>query len=189
MQQLKLTFLTLISTTLFFVSCAKEDSSGSNSSSNTTTLPAGPQDTVTSFMVYFTDAVDSVTEVGSYDDPDGPGPKAASVGGVVLKKNSTYFVSFFIEDATSTPKNYLHNKIKSNGKEYKFCFGNPLGINVVATDSDGSFPIGLNSTLTTSSTTGSGQLGFTIKYQKGVKNGSCSPGVVYHTCNIPIFVN
>ncbi|MCC6818282.1 MAG: hypothetical protein IT245_05285 [Bacteroidia bacterium] len=167
--------------------CSKDDS-GSNNDGNVA-LPAGPQDTVTSFMVFFTNTVDSSVEVGSYDDVDGPGPITPNLGGVVLKKNSTYVLSFFIEDGTGPSKVYLHTKIKNNGKDFKFCFSNPLGINVVSTDSDGSLPIGLVSTLNTSNSTGMDQLNFTIKYQKGVKNGSCSPGIVYHSCNIPIIIN
>lgn len=169
---------------LFLYSCSKTDETPSNS----TALPAGPQDTVTSFMVYFYDVVDSVYEVGNYDDPDGPGPKSASIGGVTLKKDRTYQITYRIEDATGTPV-MLHNKIKTNGKDYKICIGNQLGCNSQATDSDGSLPIGLTSRLTTSSTTGYANLSFTIKYQKGVKNGDCSPGTTYYTCAIPIFVN
>lgn len=186
MKRIKIILQLLAFTSIILTACSKDDSS---EGSGTVTLPAGPQDTVTSFMVYFTNMADSSVEVGSYDDPDGPGPKAANVGGVVLKKNASYQITYFIEDGTASPKVYLHTKIKNNGKDFKFCYGSPLGINVVATDSDGSLPIGLISNLTTASSTGMDQLNFTIKYQKGVKSGSCSPGVVYHTCNIPIVVN
>lgn len=179
-------FLTVLSA-VFFTACSKEDTTadGSNGSSTTTTLP---QDTVTSFMVYFT--TDSTTEVGSYDDPDGPGPKPANVGGVYLKSNSTYKVTFFIEDATDPNKVvYLHNKIKNNGSDYKICTSNPLGSSVVAVDSDGTYPIGLVNDLLTTGNTGTENMNFTIKYQKSVKNGQCSPGVTYFTCNIPFGLN
>lgn len=187
MKSVKILLQLLLTTTLIITSCSKEDTD--NPDGGTLVTPAGPQDTVTSFMVYFTNTVDSMTEVATYDDPDGPGPKAASVGGVVLKKNSSYVVTFMIEDATASPKTFLHPKIKNNGKDYKICISNPLGISVNATDSDGSMPIGLVNMLSTSSTTGSDNINFTIKYQKGVKNGQCSPGTVYHSCNIPVFVN
>lgn len=186
MKQLKIVLQLLAFSSIFLTACSKDDNS---EGSGTVSLPAGPQDTVTSFMVYFTNTVDSTVEVGSYDDPDGPGPKAANVGGVVLKKNASYEITYFIEDGTASPKVYLHNKIKTNGKDYKFCYGSPLGINVVPTDSDGTLPIGLKSMLSTSSTTGFDQLNFTIKYQKDVKTGACSPGVVYYSCNIPIIIN
>lgn len=187
MKKFKIVLQLILSTTLLLTACSKDDTE-TPGSGGTTTLPAGPQDSVTTFMVYFTNTVDSTTEIGSYDDPDGPGPKSANVGGVVLKKNASYIVTFFIEDATGSPV-FLHNKIKTNGKDYKICISNPLGINVNATDSDGSMPIGLVNLLQTSSSTGSANLNFTVKYQKGSKNGTCSPGIVYHSCNIPIFVN
>lgn len=185
MQIRKLIPFVILGLTFTIISCSKEEEAATNSP--TVTIPAGPQDTVTSFMVYFTNSSDSVTEVGSYDDPDGPGPKQASIGGVSLKANATYKVTFFIEDATNPSKIvYLHNKIKSNGKEYKLCISNPLGVSVNALDSDGSLPIGLVNDLITTGNTGSDNMNFTIKYQKDVKNGQCSPGIVYYSCNLPI---
>lgn len=167
------------------VSCSKTEDSNPEVS-----LPAGPQDTVTSFMVYFTNNADSVTEVASYDDPDGPGPKPANVGGVTLVKNAVYTVTFRIEDATNPSKAVnLLQKIQNNKKDYKVCISNPMGISIQADDSDGTYPVGLLNTLTTGNQTGYEQMNFTIKYQKDVKNGQCSPGVVYYSCNIPVGVN
>lgn len=186
MKKLKIVLYLALFTTLFTTACSKEETDNTN---NTTSTLTGPQDTVTSFMVYFTNTVDSVTEVGSYDDPDGPGPRSANIGGVVLKKNASYIVTFMIEDATGKSKVFLHNKIKTYGKDYKICISNPLGISTNAIDSDGTMPIGLVNDLLTTSSTGSGTFNFTIKYQKGCKNGSCSPGSVYYTCNLPVYVN
>lgn len=189
MKQLKFALQLLVFSFIFLTACSKDDSSNPDGSSSNNQLPAGPQDTVTSFMVFFTNTTDSMTEVGSYDDPDGPGPKPANIGGVVLKKNASYIVSINLEDATNQPKVFLHTKIKNNGKDYKVCLSNPLGSSVVPTDSDGSMPIGLVNLMTTGSSVGNEQMNFTIKYQKGTKSGSCSPGVVYYSCNIPVYIN
>lgn len=187
MHKISLNLFFIAISALFIVSCSKEDSVSSGGS---TTLPAGPQDTVTSFMVYFTNTSDSSVEVGSYDDPDGPGPKPANVGGVTLKAGSTYLVTFFIEDASNPGKIvFLHTKIKNNGNEYKICTNNPLGSSVTPADSDGTYPIGLVNNLVTAGNTGSESMNFTIKYQKSVKNGECSPGVTYFSCNIPFALN
>ena len=187
MQKSNLLFALILGLSITFIACSKEDKD-SNTNTNVT-LPAGVQDTVTSFMVFFTNTTDSSAEVASYDDPDGPGPKQPNVGGVTLNKNTTYKVTFFIEDATNPSKiAYLHTKIKNNAKDYKICTSNPLGINITAKDSDGTFPIGLINDLVTSSTLGSDNMNFTVKYQKSVKNGQCAPGVVYYSCNIPISV-
>jgi len=186
MQKTNLLFALILGLSITFIACSKEDKSNTDT---TVTLPAGVQDTVTSFMVFFTNTIDSSAEVASYDDPDGPGPKSPNIGGVTLNKNASYKITFFIEDATNPSKiTYLDTKIKNNGKEYKICTSNPLGINVTAKDSDGTFPIGLVNDLLTSSTIGSDNMNFTVKYQKSVKNGQCSPGVVYFSCNIPISV-
>ncbi|MBL7837446.1 MAG: hypothetical protein JNM67_08020 [Bacteroidetes bacterium] len=189
MKQLKFALQLLVFSFFFLTACSKDDTNPEGSGSNNNQLPAGPQDTVTSFMVFFTNTTDSMTEVGSYDDPDGPGPKPANIGGVVLKKNESYIVTINLEDATNNPKVFLHTKIKNNGKDYKVCLSNPLGSTVVPTDSDGNMPIGLINLMTTGSSTGNEQMNFTIKYQKGTKSGSCSPGVVYYSCNIPVFIN
>ena len=187
MRKLSLLLSIFVFSLLIISSCSKDDNNQPTSSN--VNLPAGPQDTVTSFMVTFFNTSDSTNEIASYDDPDGPGPLKGNVGGVMLKKNSNYLVSLRIEDATGGSVVYLHNKIKTNGKDYKVCIGNQLGISSNPIDSDGSFPIGLESTLSTSSTTGYSNLTFTIKYQKGVKNGDCSPGATYYTCGIPVMIN
>lgn len=176
----------LLGLSISFIACSKEDDNNSNT---VVSLPAGVQDTVTSFMVFFTNNIDSSVEVASYDDPDGPGPKSPNIGGVTLNKNANYKVTFFIEDATNASQiSYLHTKIKNNGKDFKICASNPLGMTLTAKDSDGTFPIGLVNDLTTGSTLGNDNINFTVKYQKSVKNGQCSPGIVYFSCNIPVGV-
>lgn len=176
-------------TFLSIASCKKEDNENNNSSNNTTTNPATPSDTVTSFMIYFEDTKDSITDVVSYDDPDGAGPKQANFGGAILKPNRLYKLTFRIEDGTNKSNVViLNNKLKTNGKDYKLCFTNTIGLNATPTDTDGSLPIGLTYDLTTQNAS-SGNFTFTIKYQKGNKNGDCAPGIVYHTCTIPAVVN
>jgi hypothetical protein len=176
------TFIAAVATC--FVSCKKEDTNEQK-----VTLPPGPQDTITSFMVNFYNTMDSTIEVGSYDDPDGAGPIAPSIGGVGLKKNTSYIITFLIEDATDAAHSvFIQNKIKANGKDYKICIGSPMGISVNATDSDGSKPIGLTNDMSTGSATGSGKMNFSIKYQKGVKDGQCSPGLLLFNCDIPVTV-
>lgn len=95
MQKSNLLFALILGLSVTFIACSKEDND-SNTNTNVT-LPAGVQDTVTSFMVFFTNTTDSSAEVASYDDPDGPGPKQPNVGGVTLNKNSTYKVTFLLK--------------------------------------------------------------------------------------------
>lgn len=176
--------LTIIGCALILglLSCSKKDADEPLS------LPPGPQDTVTNFSAYFYNVVDSTTEVASFDDPDGPGPIEASIGGITLQKNSNYMITFRIEDATGNSSVMLDQKIRNNGKDFKICLSNPLGTTIHATDSDGSHPIGLEDDMSTSNMTGNDKITFTIKYQKGVKNGQCEPGVVYYTCSVPVTI-
>ena len=176
-------FLSFTCLTVIFFACKKDNNS------NTTVNGTLPTDTVTSFMVNFINTVDSTVEVASYDDPDGNGPINPTIGGVTLKKNSSYRVTFMILDESNPNQMVLlHSKIKSAGKDYKICISSPLGCSISATDSDGSYPIGLDNLMSTSSTTGSDYMNFTIKYQAGVKNGQCDPGQVLFTCNLPVSI-
>ena len=187
MNKISLAGFALVGVAFSFISCSKEE--------NIVPIPGKTQiqapikDTVTSFSVYFTDWVDSASEVGIYEDPDGPGPKQGHIGGVSLKANTTYEITFFIEDATNKEAiAYLHNKIKNNASQYKICTGNPLGSSVTPTDSDGKYPIGLVNQMITTGSTGNTDMNFTIKYQKDVKNGQCSPGEVYFSVDIPVSI-
>lgn len=180
----RFTFLLCFALTLISINACKKESSNTQ-----TTTGNMPTDTVTSFMVNFINTVDSTVDVASYDDPDGSGPINPTIGGVTLKKNSSYRVTFLILDESNPNQMVLlHNKIRTAGKDYKLCMSNPLGVSVTATDSDGSFPIGLDNLMTTGSTTGSDYMNFTIKYQAGVKNGQCDPGQVFFTCNLPVSI-
>ncbi|MEZ4804923.1 MAG: hypothetical protein R2852_05425 [Bacteroidia bacterium] len=182
MQKFSLATAFLMASLFAFNACKKSDDSPNSASTEV-------KDTVTSFFVYFANTSDSMVEVGNYDDPDGPGPMQATISGVSLKANSTYEVTFSIKDETNQNKiEYIDSKIKSQGKDFKICIGNPLGITVQATDSDGSMPIGLENILNTSSSKGDVKLNFTIKNQKGVKDGTCSPGEVYFSFDMPISV-
>ena len=183
-----ISFALILLSILFISSCKKEDNKNSNSSNNTTLIPGPVSDTVSSFIVYFEDTKDSITEIVSYDDPDGSGPKPANINGAALKANRLYKLTFRIEDGTNKSNIViLNSKIKTNGKDYKLCFTNTMGLVSNPTDTDGNLPIGLNYDITTK-TAGNGNLTFTIKYQRGTKNGDCTPGTVYHTCTIPLYV-
>ena len=150
-----------------------------------------PADTVSSFIVYFTDPETTTVQEGQYEDLDGAGPLLPNIGGVALNANTKYIVTFRIEDATNGKGStvFIDDKIKADGKDFKICISNPLGIIISPTDSDGSLPIGLENELITGSTKGSCNMSFTIRYQKDVKNGDCAPGINYFTCSLPVTIN
>jgi hypothetical protein len=186
MKKLGLMLMLTTALTTFFTSCSKQEQI-----EVTPTAFKAPVllDTITNFYVHFSDPIDSATEVGAYEDIDGPGPMEGAISGVSLKANTHYIVTFMMEDATN-PENPINiqNKIRTYGKDYRLCISNQLGMAITPTDSDGVMPIGLVNELNTTSTTGDGSISFTLKYQKGVKNGDCSPGTVVYKCTIPISV-
>jgi hypothetical protein len=162
-------------------SCKKE-------SGNDTTLPTSQKDVVTFFSVSFYNVIDSSVNYCSYVDTDGDGPLFPSISGTALKVNAEYEVSIRLKDESRTPAVDLYSKLRSDGKNYKVCFSNTIGLTLVPTDSDGSLPIGFESTLKTGATPDFSNFNFTIMHQPGVKNGSCSPGTVYFNCSIPVSI-
>ncbi len=164
--------------------CDKTDDENINS---IVELPKGPQDTVTSLMLTFEDVLDSSAKIVNYFDEDGLGPIKPRIGRITLNANREYLLTLRIEDGTGVPV-VLNNKIKTNGKDFKICLSNPLGLIVEPKDSDGTFPIGLENGFKTSSQLGSDVLTLSIKYQKGVKTGSCEPGIVYFNTAFPITI-
>ncbi len=170
-----------------FQACKKEETKTDDSKQNTPVN--APSDTITNFMVKFYSLKDSSTQVANYNDPDGAGPKPGSSGGVVLTANTDYEITYRIEDG-SNPSNpvVLNNKIQTNSKDYILCASSNMGITVNAADNDGKYPLGLIHKFTTGSSS-SGKFYFSLKYQKGIKNGSCDIGVEQVNCSIPIQVN
>jgi hypothetical protein len=193
MKKLSFTLMLAVVLTTFLGSCSKEDAGGyspkAKPNGNNTVPTELQQDTITNFLVYFSNPADESTQVGAYEDPDGPGPIEPCIGAVVLKANTQYIVTFMIEDATNKNKRVdIDNKIQKNGRDYKICISNPLGSSISAIDSDGLMAIGLENKLMTSEQTGNSSFNFSIKFQQGVKNGDCGPGKMYFSCDIPVSI-
>jgi hypothetical protein len=193
MKKLSFTLMLTLVLTTFLGSCSKEEQGftpkAAKTNTNSSVSTELQQDTVTNFLVYFSNPADETTQVGAYEDPDGPGPIEPCIGAVVLKANTQYIVTFLIEDATNKAKRIdIDQKIQKNGKDYKVCINNPLGSSITAIDSDGLMAIGLENNLMTSSETGNSSFNFSIKFQQGVKNGDCYPGKLYYNCSIPVSI-
>jgi len=113
-----------------------------------------------------------------FDDPDGPGGNNPTrLDTIYLDSGRTTLVSLRFEDASSGSVKDITTEIRAEGNEHLICV-NPSGISlqVTASDSDGKYPIGLESRWK-SSGKGSGTVKIVLKHQPGgVKNGSCDPG-------------
>jgi hypothetical protein len=205
MKNLSLTLILLTALSTCFVSCSKDEPVLNTTTpyKNPVTKPSDslptknpvknvtPQDTITNFFVYFQDTFNSSVEVGVYEDVDGSGPAEAALSAVTLKPNTYYKVSIRMQNALDATKERvrIYEKIRDNGKDFRICATAPLGMNIIPTDSDGLMAIGLENEVNTTSMKGEGMMNFTVRYQKGVKNGQCEAGTVYYKCSIPVFIN
>ena len=113
----------------------------------------------------------------TFRDLDGDGGDAPVITGGTLKAGETYEGSVELLNETETPPEDITEEIEEEDDEHLFCY-TPDGVDVdiVRTDSDGTYEIGLETEWTAGSTTGSGTVTIVLKHQPGVKDGTCGPG-------------
>ena len=94
---------------------------------------------------------------------------------ITLAANTTY-------NATAEFRNEAENEdvtaeVREEDDEHRVCFDVSGGITVgiVATDSDGTFPVGLATEWQTDAA-GTGTVILKLRHQPGVKDGTCTPG-------------
>ena len=137
------------------------------------------EEVITTMRLRFVDNANTSTAVTySFEDPDGEGGNAPTViDDIVLDANATYTVGITVANE-SDPNNVedITEEILEENNEHLFCF-TPSGdeLSVDYADSDGTFPVGLTSTWTTTSAS-NGTVTVVLKHQPGVKDGTCSPG-------------
>ncbi len=133
---------------------------------------------ITTLVLRFEDTlgIEPIKEF-EFRDLDGVGGANPSKYDTIrLMVNSTYKVGVFVYNEAASPSIDLTNEIKSEGKDHLFCFDyNSTILEILKTDSDGSYPIGLES-LWTSKQTNIDQVKVSLKHQPGIKNGDCGIG-------------
>lgn len=158
---------------------------------DTVTTPTNPneEELITTFRITFTDSAGVYPDVtAQFVDIDGPGGNDPSVFDTIrLHAGTTYYATITLWDESSTPATNISDEVEEEGQDHLFCFniGNPLNLLIVRTDSDGVYPIGLQSKWTTQAIS-AGDVMITLRHQPGVKNGTCDPGetdieLTFHT--------
>ncbi len=157
-------------------------------------LPTDPKntgkDTVTTFNLKLTKLSDNSVSFASCFDPDGAGPKSPTlINSVNLKANSEYDLEISAFDDTDPLNSHnFTDSILKYKTDYLLCVTSGTGISLLATDTDGTRPIGLKQRLKTFSAA-SGTMVLNLKYQKGVKNGDCSPGTSMLNISFPLVIS
>lgn len=140
--------------------------------------PVNEGEVITTIRLSFIDSAGVLPlHTATFRDPDGDGGMAPDIHDTIrLTENNTYFVSLLLLNETETPPDTISNEVLAEADEHIFCF-TPSGadLNIVRTDSDGTYEIGLKSTWY-SGVAGTGTVKVVLKHQPGSKDGSCTPG-------------
>lgn len=135
---------------------------------------------ITTVELHFTESATSAHFQASWADLDGPGGDAPIIDSITLDSGAVYEVEVMFLDASGDSAEDLTEEIHEEGDQHIICF-EPEGalstaLNVVRTDSDGNYEVGLESTWSALSKS-TGELHLTLKHQPdGLKDGTCSPG-------------
>ena len=147
--------LVLMTAAILFPSCDPEDPEEHNDEEVITTLkyiltPSGGGDVVTLTFV----------------DLDGDGGDNPTITGGILAENTTYTGTVELLNETETPAGDITAEVLEEAEDHQFFFANTLdGITIDYDDTDANGqPIGLNSTLTTT-TTENGTITITLRHE------------------------
>jgi hypothetical protein len=151
-----------------------------NSCDDTTTppLPTNDEELITSVKVELKDSATGQILNYYFRDWDGEGGNPPTQWDtLVLLPNRTYYtVVRFLNE--SNPNNIINvsTEIKNEQTDHIICYKeSSSGTIITRTDSDGLYPLGLESKWVTGSIS-YGDITITLKHQQGIKNGSCDPG-------------
>ncbi len=141
--------------------------------------PDDDHELITSLTLTFIDAAGVLPSVtASFRDIDGPGGNdPVQFDTIRLNSSTTYTVQMNLANESVNPTVDVTSEILQAGNEHFFCITpSNQNIAITLTDSDGTFPIGLQSQWITSSV-GTGTVQVKLKHQTGgTKDGTCTPG-------------
>lgn len=135
---------------------------------------------ITSVELHFTSLDGASAFHVDWDDPDGLGGNAPVIDPIALDSGVTYNVEVSFLDRSSGTSIDLTSEIEEESAEHIICYAlDPTTANaleIISTDSDGNYRIGLKTQWQAKSLT-SGEVTLTLKHQPdGIKDGSCDPG-------------
>jgi hypothetical protein len=171
---------TILMLSLIVFACKKDDKTPTPSDMGNTP-PPNEEELITTVVLTFTDTTGLVAPFTvTFADPDGDGGNAPTIHEEIhLDSNKYYNVTIQFLDESKTPAEDITAVVEAEGDEHIICYtpAGPASLNIVRTDSDGTFEIGLASFWSTGSSSMTGNtVTVVLKHQPDVKDGSCSPG-------------
>ena len=182
MKTIKIIALLMI---MFFLGSCKKDQNDVE-----TPIPPNEQELITTVTLHFTEVGNTSNYfMASFKDVDGAGGNDATIDTIKLDTNSSYNVSVELLDESTSSTKIITTEVKEEDAEHLFCYeSSTTNINVTITDSDGTFPLGIDSDWETTDEVNS-TIKLTLKHQPdGVKDGTCSPGETDVEVSFPLVI-
>lgn len=171
--------------TMMLVACHKDEQDP-----ETPQVIINEEEVITTCKLMFTDISGTSTDTTAvYRDPDGDGGNAPiQFDTIYLHSGTQYATEIVLLNETVSPPDSISNEVQEEGEDHLFCFSvSGTTIDIVRTDSDGTFEIGLQSTWTTTNAS-EGSVTVTLKHQPGVKDGTCAPGDTDVEVTFPVII-
>lgn len=124
-----------------------------------------------------------------WKDTDGDGgnpPQAPDT--ISLDSGIIYNIKLEFLDESSSPVKEITSEIKEEAKSHRVCYTSSNGTIIASiTDTDGQFPLGLESTIT-GNQKGKSKLRIVLRHQPDVKDGTCDPGETDVDVEFPMLI-
>lgn len=170
---MKKSFLFLGLASVLFLSCEEDEKDVKNPGTGE------EEELITSVDLFFSDTNNILqNSTFQFKDVDGPGGAEPSVFDTIrLKTNQVYSMNLSFLNEAENPAEDITEEIEEENKEHIICFNHASQqLEIVRTDTDGEFEVGLESRWKTLAAD-TNEVTLTLKHQPdGIKNGSCSPG-------------
>lgn len=166
-------WITLLIISAVLISACKKDQNKVDAPAQTNN-----EELITTFIISFYDSAGTqLITKAQFKDIDGEGGNTPTVfDSIRLNKNSIFNASIILLNESVTPTDTISNEVKEESADHIFCFTlSNVNIDIVRTDTDGTYELGLKSKWTTGSVS-NGSVKIKLKHQPESKNGTCIPG-------------
>lgn len=152
MKTIKLLAVLFIST-LVFTNCEDDHDDHDHGSD---------EELITTVLYTLTDGNNTI--VLEWEDLDGDTGSAPTITSGTLTANTSYTGSIQLLNRTESPAEDITVEVRAEGDEHEFFYTNTAGLTITKTDTDGTNPVGIETTLSTGAA-GSGSLTIVLKHE------------------------
>ncbi len=153
MKTIKLLTVLFIST-LVFTSCEDDHDDDHDHGSD--------EELITTVLYTLTDGNNTI--VLEWEDLDGDTGNAPTISSGTLTANTSYTGSIQLLNRTESPAEDITLEVRAEGDEHEFFYTNTAGLTITKTDTDGTNPVGIETSLSTGAA-GSGSLTIVLKHE------------------------